>query len=126
MTPSGTPRKRSAAGWRFLVVGGANTALTAGLLVVLSYVMPGWIAYTVSFGLGILFSTFFASRWVFTSAGSLRASVVYAASYIVIYLVGLACAVVLAVALFRAGAEAVTHAQQPGPLMNAATCVPAP
>lgn len=89
VTPA--PRRLGGAAWRFLLVGGANTAATTALLVVLSYVMPGWLAFTIAFGLGLVFSTVFAARWVFTSDGSRRAALVYAACYLVIYLVGLAC-----------------------------------
>lgn len=95
VSSSSEPRPVGAAAWRFLLVGGANTLATTALLVVLSYLMPGWIAYTVAFGLGLAFSTFMASRWVFTRAGSHRAAVVYALCYVVIYLVGLACVAVI-------------------------------
>lgn len=83
-------RTLGAAGWRFLVVGGANTVATTALLVGLSYLVPGWLAYTIAFGLGLLFSTIFAARWVFTSRGSRRAALVYALCYVAIYLAGLA------------------------------------
>lgn len=84
-------RSLTGAGWRFLVVGGLNTLATAGILIVLSYLMPGWLAYTITFAIGLVFSTVFASRWVFTRNGSPRATIVYALSYLVIYFVGLAC-----------------------------------
>jgi putative flippase GtrA len=89
----GTGERRStiAAAWRFLVVGGTNTLATAAILVVLSYLMPGWLAYTIAFALGLIYSTLFASRWVFTKNGSRRAMLVYALSYVVIYFVGLLC-----------------------------------
>ncbi|MCB1299315.1 MAG: hypothetical protein KDB08_10085, partial [Microthrixaceae bacterium] len=38
-----------------------------------------------------IYSTLFASRWVFTKNGSRRAMLVYALSYVVIYFVGLLC-----------------------------------
>ena len=82
-------RTTGAAAWRFLIVGGANTLATTALLIGLSYLMPGWLAYTVAFGVGLVFSTVFAARWVFTSSGSKRAALVYALCYLVIYLVGL-------------------------------------
>lgn len=82
-------RTTRAAAWRFLVVGGANTLATTALLIGLSYLMPGWLAYTVAFMAGLVFSTVFAARWVFTSNGSKKAAFVYALSYLVIYLVGL-------------------------------------
>jgi len=84
-------RTTVAAGWRFLIVGGSNTIATAALLVALSYLMQAWLAYTLAFGVGLVYSTIFASRWVFTRAGSRRATLLYALCYIVIYLVGLGC-----------------------------------
>lgn len=88
-------RSAAGAGWRFLLVGGANTAITGLILIGLSYLMPGWLAYTIAFGLGIVFSTVFAARWVFTREGSFRDSVVYAICYGLIYLVGLVCVQVI-------------------------------
>ena len=84
-----------AAGWRFLIVGGLNTLATAGLLILLSYLMPSWLAYTITFAVGLAFSTFFAARWVFATNGSRRAALVYALSYLVIYLVGLVSVAVI-------------------------------
>lgn len=85
------PRTTLAAGWRFLIVGGSNTIATAALLVALSYIMEAWQAYTLAFGVGLVYSTIFASRWVFTKAGSRRATLLYALCYVVIYFVGLGC-----------------------------------
>lgn len=76
--------------WRFLIVGGVNTVVTTLILVGLSYVVVGWLAFTIAFGLGLIYSVLFASRWVFSRSGSARASAIYAASYVVIYLIGLA------------------------------------
>ena len=90
VSESAQSRSTGAAAWRFLLVGGTNTLATTALLVGLSYLMPGWLAYTIAFGLGLVFSTVFASRWVFTRSGSARATIVYAVCYLVIYLVGLA------------------------------------
>jgi len=86
--PNGRRTTRQAA-WRFLVIGATNTLVTTAVLVGLSYVMPGWLAYTISFGLGLVYSTVFASRWVFTRDGSPRAAIAYALCYVVIFLVGL-------------------------------------
>lgn len=83
------PRSARSAAWRFLIVGGINTLVTTALLVALSYVLEGWLAYTLVFLTGLVFSTFFAARWVFTSNGSRRAALVYALSYLAIYFIGL-------------------------------------
>ncbi len=82
-------RSKRAAAWRFLLIGGANTLATTALLIGLSYLMPSWLAYTIAFGAGLVFSTVFAARWVFTRGGSHRAALVYALCYLVIYFVGL-------------------------------------
>lgn len=95
MVSAGGSRSLAGAGWRFLIVGGANTLVTAAILIVLSYLMPGWLAYTITFVIGVVFSTIMAARWVFTSKGSTRAALVYALCYFVIYLVGLACVAVI-------------------------------
>lgn len=89
-SPPSQPRARGAAAWRFLLVGGANTLATTVLLIVLSYFVEGWLAYTIAFAAGIVFSTVLASRWVFTRAGSWRATLLYLLCYVAIYLVGLA------------------------------------
>lgn len=88
-------RSTIAAAWRFVIVGGTNTLATTVLLIVLSYFMAGWLAYTVAFGVGLVYSTIFASRWVFTRAGSWRSTALYALCYIVIYVVGLGCVAVI-------------------------------
>ena len=95
MSVSGQPRTFVGAAWRFLVVGGTNTVATSLLLIVLSYLMEGWLAYTIAFGVGLVYSTLFASRWVFTRAASWRVTLLYACCYIVIYFVGLACVAVI-------------------------------
>lgn len=91
----GSRRTTRAAAWRFLIVGGSNTVATTVLLIVLSYLMPGWLAYTIAFATGLVYSTLLASRWVFTTAGSVRATALYALVYLVIYVVGLACVAVV-------------------------------
>ncbi|WJS91739.1 GtrA family protein [Microbacterium testaceum] len=88
LAPGGRRTARQAA-WRFLLIGATNTLATTALLVGLSYLMPGWLAYTVSFALGLAYSTIFAARWVFTSDGSARAASLYALCYLAIFLIGL-------------------------------------
>lgn len=83
------PRSMRASAWRFLLVGGINTLATTALLVGLSYLLAGWLAYTIVFIVGLIFSTVMAARWVFAKEGSRRAAVLYALSYLGIYLIGL-------------------------------------
>lgn len=82
-------RSTRQAAWRFLVVGATNTLVTTAILVALSYLMPGWLAYTISFALGLAYSTIFAARWVFTRHGSNRRAAVYALCYLAIFAIGL-------------------------------------
>lgn len=90
-SPPKGARSRTSAAWRFLAVGGANTLATTALLVGLSYLIPGWLAYTISFGIGLVFSTAMAARWVFTKEGSPRAALLYAVGYLGVYAIGLLC-----------------------------------
>ncbi|MFM9920762.1 GtrA family protein [Lacisediminihabitans sp. H27-G8] len=75
--------------FRFLLVGGSNTLATGLLVVALSLILPGWLAFTIAFALGICFSVFVTGRWVFSSHVSLRRAGLYIAAYLAIYLVGL-------------------------------------
>lgn len=84
-----------ASAWRFLLVGGINTLVTTALLIGLSYLIAGWLAYTIVFIAGLVFSTVMAARWVFTNDGSRRAALIYALSYLAIYFVGLAAIAVI-------------------------------
>lgn len=74
---------------RFLVVGGTNTLATGLLVVLFSLIMPGWLAFTLAFALGICFSVALTGRWVFSSRVSLSQALLYSAAYIAIYLCGL-------------------------------------
>jgi hypothetical protein len=49
--------------FRFLVVGGTNTAATAAIVVLLSFVMPGWLAFSIAYALGLAFSVIVTGRW---------------------------------------------------------------
>lgn len=88
--PPDSSRSTRQAAWRFLVVGGTNTLMTTAILIGLSYVMPGWLAYTISFALGLAYSTIFAARWIFARHGSPRRAALYALCYLAIFGVGLA------------------------------------
>ena len=76
--------------FRFLLVGGTNTLATGLVVVLLSLVLPGWLAFTIAFTLGICFSVFVTGRWVFSSHVSFRRASFYVAAYLGIYLLGLA------------------------------------
>lgn len=74
---------------RFLIAGGANTTATGALAVVLSLFVPGWLAFTAAFGLGIAASVVLTGRWVFQTTVSRRRGILFAGAYIAIYLTGL-------------------------------------
>lgn len=74
---------------RFLLVGGLNTLATGLLVALLSLVMPGWIAFTIAFAIGLVFSVFMTGRWVFQAETTLSRALTFAAAYAVIYLCGL-------------------------------------
>jgi putative flippase GtrA len=75
---------------RFLIVGGSNTAITGILVIVLSLFIPGWLAFTTSYALGLIYSVALTGRFVFRSYVSWRRALLYTLSYLIIYLCGLA------------------------------------
>lgn len=92
---------RSARTWlrapvvRFLIAGGTNTAATAALVVLLSFFLPAWLAFTLAFALGIVFSVVLTGSWVFQSRLSPGRTAAFAGAYIAIYFCGLALVHVL-------------------------------
>lgn len=74
---------------RFPVVGGSNTLLTALILVALSSILPGTVAFTITFTLGIVYALILTGRWAFGSDLTVSSAVLFVASYFVIYLCGL-------------------------------------
>ncbi len=87
---------------RFLLVGGVNTLATGVLVVLLSLVMSGWVAFTISFAIGLVFSVFMTGHWVFQAETTLARVLTFALAYSVIYLCGLALVHILT--LFQAPA----------------------
>ncbi|WP_051515787.1 GtrA family protein [Candidatus Blastococcus massiliensis] len=76
--------------WRFLLVGGANTAVTVVLLAVLAGLIEPTVAYTVVYVLGLAFTTVMTSRYVFSAESSWLRMGAFVAWYLVVYAVGLA------------------------------------
>jgi putative flippase GtrA len=76
---------------RFIVVGLANTIVTGCIFFGLSLFVPVWIAYSLAFGLGIVFVTTVTPRLVFSARPSVSRRLTYGAWYLVVYFVGLAC-----------------------------------
>ncbi|WP_102510179.1 GtrA family protein [Sanguibacter massiliensis] len=82
-------RSLGSSAWRFLVAGGANTAITALALAGLSLVIDPRLAYTLVFAGGVVLSTYLADRYVFGVAMSRAAVAAYIAMYVVVYGIGL-------------------------------------
>lgn len=76
--------------FRFLIVGGSNTFATVGILVALSFILPGTVAFTIAFALGIGYSLLLTGRWVFDSRLTAPRALLFVAAYLIIYLCGLA------------------------------------
>lgn len=74
---------------RFLIVGGSNTAATAAIVVLLSFIMPGWLAFSIAYALGLAFSVVVTGRWVFSSHLTPQRTALFVAAYLLIYAVGL-------------------------------------
>jgi putative flippase GtrA len=75
--------------WRFLLVGGANTAVTVALLAVLARLVDPTLAYTVVYVLGLAFTTVMTSRYVFAAESSASRMAAFVAWYLAVYAVGL-------------------------------------
>lgn len=75
--------------FRFLLVGVTNTVVTGAIVVVLSYLIPGWLAFTVAFSLGLTFSTLVTGKWVFDSHLTRRRALAFGGCYLVVYSIGI-------------------------------------
>jgi putative flippase GtrA len=83
------PRGLRDSGFRFLLVGGLNTAVTAGCLAVLANFIDPRLAYTIVFVAGVAFATVMADRFVFGVRLGAKGMLAYAATYLAVYLIGL-------------------------------------
>lgn len=79
-----------AAGWRFVLAGGANTLVTGALLAALSTVIDSRVAYTLVFAAGVGLSVILADRFVFGVRMDRRTMAAYVGMYLAVYIVGLA------------------------------------
>lgn len=86
--------------WRFVVAGGINTAVTAGVLSLAALVMDPRLAYALAFGLGVGIAVYLAGGFVFGVRLTRRLVTLYVLMYGVVFLIGLG---VVALAM-RAGA----------------------
>jgi putative flippase GtrA len=85
---------------RFLVVGGANTAASYAIYLLLLLAVDYRVAYTVAFIAGLVGGYLMHARFVFDARPGTRSAVAYVATYAAMYLVSL---FVLYVAVARLG-----------------------
>ena len=74
---------------RFALVGAGRTAVSLGLYLALTLVVPYWAAFTIAFVAGITFSVIVSGRYVFLVGLTARGYLLYAAVYLSNYLVSL-------------------------------------
>jgi putative flippase GtrA len=74
---------------RFLAVGGTNTLITGAVFLALSAVIAPAAAYTIAFAIGVAFAVLVTPRFVFSGSAPHRRRAIYAAWYLLVYLVGL-------------------------------------
>lgn len=74
---------------RFIVVGVVNTVGTGILVSLLSLVLMPWLAYTISYAVGIVFAFLASGKWVFSSKLSGIRALWFFLGYIVVFLIGL-------------------------------------
>jgi putative flippase GtrA len=72
-----------------VIVGGANTALTYVLFMLLIRLLPYIVAYSIVYAIGIVFSYFASSLFAFKKSVSVRSFLLYPIVYIFQYLWGL-------------------------------------
>ena len=79
------PAKKIEEFYRFLLVGGVNTATMYLLYFVFNLALPYLLAYTAAYALAIIVSYYLNAKWVFRTGVSLRSftgfPLVYAAQY---------------------------------------------
>jgi putative flippase GtrA len=85
---------------RFLLVGGANTAASYAIYLLLLFVVDYRIAYTVAFIAGLVGGYLLHARFVFDARPGTRSAIAYLATYAGMYVVSL---LVLYVAVARLG-----------------------
>jgi len=81
----------AADGFRFLLAGAVNTLITLAVYQLLLFIAPPWLAYTMSWLVGLLFVVVFYPSRVFAGARrDLAARMGLGASYVAVFLLGLA------------------------------------
>ena len=75
-------------GLKFLIVGTTNTILTYTVFIALSFFAEKWIAFTLAYALGILWTVFMSSKWVFGSRTVPKNILDFAAIHLLLFLIG--------------------------------------
>lgn len=90
MTSDRAPRRDGAKDQiiRFVVLGGMNTLLTYALFIGLGLLIPAWIAYTIAYFAGLVWTTLGSSRFVFRARFSGRRVLIFAAWYLFMFGIG--------------------------------------
>lgn len=84
---------------RFLVLGGANTAVTSLAFYGLSFIVPASVAFTIVYAVGLTFVTLTTPRYVFRTSASHRRKLALVSWYVGVYFCGLLAIHVLTDAL---------------------------
>jgi putative flippase GtrA len=74
---------------RFALVGAGRTAVSLGLYLALTLVVPYWAAFTIAFVAGVTFSAIVSGRYVFLVGLTVRGYLLYATVYLSNYLISL-------------------------------------
>ena len=91
MSAGASPRTSDVAAQagRFLVVGLANTLVTGAIFYLLAFAMPAWLAYSIAFGLGVIFAVAVTPQFVFLVRPRAQRRAAFGMWYIVVYAIGL-------------------------------------
>jgi len=82
---------------RFGLLGGVNTAVTAGAFYVLAWVLPPRAAFTIVYAAGLAFVVLTTPRWVFGAGAPWSLRALLAVWYVGVYVVGLGVVSLLSV-----------------------------
>ena len=74
--------------FRFLLFGGANTALTFGIFILLGLLIAPAFAYTFAFFIGIIFVATMSNKWVFRGTETFEGKILYVGWYLIVFLIG--------------------------------------
>ena len=73
---------------KFLTVGGINTLLTYSIFIGLTFIVKTWIAFSLAYVLGLVWTVFMNSKWVFGSRSDLKNMTHFGAIHILLFLIG--------------------------------------